>query len=39
LADEFVEGLGTQEIGERGDLLQALSDGVVKERRNSRTFR
>jgi hypothetical protein len=39
LADEFIEGARTQEISEWRDLLQALSDGVVKERRGSRTFR
>jgi hypothetical protein len=39
LTDEFIQGARTQEISEWRDLLQALGDGVVKERRNSRTFR
>jgi hypothetical protein len=30
---------GSQEISEWRDLFQALGDGVVEERRNSRTFR
>jgi hypothetical protein len=38
LAHEFVERARSKKISEWRDLLQALSDGVVKERRNSRTF-
>ena len=38
LTDDLVEDPGTQQFGERGSLFQALRDGVVKERRNSRAF-
>jgi hypothetical protein len=38
LAHEFVERARAQKISEWRGLLQALGDGVVKERRNSRTF-
>jgi hypothetical protein len=39
LTDEFIQGARAQQVSEWRDLLEALSDGVVKERRNSRTFR
>jgi hypothetical protein len=31
LTDEFVQRARSQEISERRDLFQALSDGVVEE--------
>jgi hypothetical protein len=39
LTDEFVQRARAQQVSEWRDLFQALSDGVVKERRGSRTFR
>jgi hypothetical protein len=38
LTDDLIEGAGTEQLREWRRFTQALADGVVKERRGSRSF-